>query len=290
MAQNVFNIDSNLFPLVCVQMYETQLSPMAYEDYMRELDKGEPDGDFTYYTVDYSDWKKELVTVATNYIKENFLKVLKKYGVEDIKGTGIWSPREYNFTGDALDMEITMQDGWEAIMERSLQTFSEISDCRRYVCENWHSCSGFISFMPQTVEDVLTESDEERRLAAYLTLALVYEDVLEPAGDSLENLWEAGMYEFSDYDHINVIDEYMNDEYETARLIDLWNDDNKWNELYWRLAEKVGFLWLHEPETLCLEGKKDCGYQFNANSDGKRLLFWAAIHQHTVEDLYDMAA
>ena len=290
MAQNVFNIDSNLFPLVCVQMYETQLSPMAYEDYMRELDKGEPDGDFTYYTVDYSDWKKELVTVATNYIKENFLKVLKKYGVEDIKGTGIWSPREYNFTGDALDMEITMQDGWEAIMERSLQTFSEISDCRRYVCENWHSRSGFISFMPQTVEDVLTESDDERQLAAYLTLALVYEDVLEPAGDSLENLWEAGMYEFSDYDHINVIDEYMNNEEETARLIDLWNDDNKWNELYWRLAEKVGFLWLHEPETLCLEGKKDSDYQFNANSDGKRLLFWAAIHQHTVEDLYSMAA
>ena len=290
MAQNVFNIDSNLFPLVCVQMYETQLSPMAYEDYMRELDKGEPDGDFTYYTVDYSDWKKELVTVATNYIKENFLKVLKKYGVEDIKGTGIWSPREYNFTGDALDMEITMQDGWEAIMERSLQTFSEISDCCRYVCENWHSRSGFISFMPQTVEDVLTESDDERRLAAYLTLALVYEDVLEPAGDSLENLWEAGMYEFSDYDHINVIDEYMNDEEETARLIDLWNDDCRWNELYWRLAEKVGFLWLHEPETLCLEGKKDSDYQFNANSDGKRLLFWAAIHQHTVEDLYSMAA
>lgn len=290
MAQNVFNIDSNLFPLVCVQMYETQLSPMAYEDYMRELDKGEPDGDFTYYTVDYSDWKKELVTVATNYIKENFLKVLKKYGVEDIKGTGIWSPREYNFTGDALDMEITMQDGWEAIMERSLQTFSEISDCRRYVCENWHSYSGFISFMPQTVEDVLTESDDERRLAAYLTLALVYEDVLESAGDSLENLWEAGMYEFSDYDHINVIDEYMNNEEETARLIDLWNDDNKWNELYWRLVEKVGFLWLHEPETLCLEGKKDSDYQFNANSDGKRLLFWAAIHQHTVEDLYSMAA
>ena len=290
MAQNVFNINSNLFPLVCVQMYETQLSPSAYEDYMRELDKGEPDGDFTYYTVDYSDWKKGLVTVATKYIKENFLKVLKKYGVEDIKGTGIWSPREYNFTGDALDMEITMQNGWEAIMERSLQTFSEISDCRRYVCENWHSRSGFISFMPQTVEDVLTESDEERRLAAYLTLALVYEDVLEPAGDSLENLWEAGMYEFSDYDHINVIDEYMNDEDETARLIDLWNDDNKWNELYWRLAEKVGFLWLHEPETLCLEGKKDCDYQFNANSDGKRLLFWAAIHQHTVDDLYSMAA
>ena len=290
MAQNVFNIDSNLFPLVCVQMYETQLSPMAYEDYMRSLDEGEPDGDFTYYTVDYSDWKKELVTVATNYIKENFLKVLKKYGVEDIKGTGIWSPREYNFTGDALDMEITMQDGWEAIMERSLQTFSEISDCRRYVCENWHSRSGFISFMPQTVEDVLTESDEERRLAAYLTLALVYEDVLEPAGDSLENLWEAGMYEFSDYDHINVLEEYLGDADETARLIDLWNDDDRWNELYWRLVEKVGFLWLHEPETLCLEGKKDSDYQFNANSDGKRLLFWAAIHQHTVEDLYSMAA
>ena len=290
MAQNVFNINSNLFPLVCVQMYDTQLNPSAYEDYMRELDKGEPDGDFTYYTVDYSDWKKELVKVATNYIKVNFLKVLKKYGVDDIKGTGIWSPREYNFTGDALDMEITMQDGWEAIMERSLQTFSEISDCRRYVCENWQSCSGFISFMPQTVEDVLTESDEERRLAAYLTLALVYEDVLEPAGDSLENLWEAGMYEFSDYDHINVLEEYLGDADETARLIDLWNDDYRWNELYWRLAEKVGFLWLHEQETLCLEGKKDSDYQFNANSDGKRLLFWAAIHQHTVEDLYSMAA
>lgn len=98
------------------------------------------------------------------------------------------------------------------------------------------------------------------------------------------------MYEFSDYDHINVIDEYMNNEDETARLIDLWNDDDRWNELYWRLVEKVGFLWLHEPETLCLEGKKDSDYQFNADSAGKRLLFWAAIHQHTVEDLYSMAA
>ena len=55
-------------------------------------------------------------------------------------------------------------------------------------------------------------------------------------------------------------------------------------------AEKVGFLWLHEPETLCLEGKKDSGYQFGADSAGKRMLFWAAIHQHTVEDLYSMAA
>lgn len=285
-----FSMNSNLFPVVCVQMYETQLSPMAYEDYMRELDKGEPDGDFTYYTVDYNDWKKELTTIATNYIRHNFLPVLRKYGVEDIKGTGIWSPREYNFTGDALDMEITMQQGWEAIMERSLQTFAEITDCRKYVCDNWHSRSGFISFMPETVEDVLTESDDERRLAAYLTLALVYEDVLETAGDSLENIWEAGMYEFSDYEHINVLDEYMNDENETQRLIDLWNDDDRFNELYWQLANKLGFPWLHEPETMALEGKKDSDYNFNADSAGKRLLFWAAIHQHTVSDLYSMAA
>ena len=288
MTQDVFYLNSNLFPLVCVQMYETQLSPSAYEDYMRNLDEGEPDGDFTYYVVNYEDWKKELVLVATNYIKQNFLPLLQKYGVESIEGTGIWSPKYYNYTGDALEMTITMKEGWEQTMEESLQKFAEITDCRRYVCENWHSHSGFISFMPKTVEDVLTERDEERRLAAYLTLALVYEDVLEDAGDSLENLWEAGMYEFSDYDHINVLEEYMGDGY--MELIDLYNNDLKWNELYWQLVAKIGFPWLHEPETLSLEGKKDCDYQFNANCDGKRLLFWAAIHQHTVKDLYDMAA
>ena len=288
MTQNVFYLNSNLFPLVCVQMYETQLSPMAYEDYMRHLDEGEPDGDFTYYTVDYSDWKKELVLVASNYIKQNFLGVLKKYGVENIEGTGIWSPKYYNYTGDALEMTITMKEGWEQIMEKSLETFAEITDCRRYVCENWHSCSGFISFMPKSVEDVLTERDEERRLAAYLTLALVYEDVLEDAGDSLENLWEAGMYEFSDYDHINVLEEYLGEDY--YDLMTAYNDDQKWNELYWQLVEKIGFPWMHEAETKSLEGKKDCDYQFNANCDGKRLLFWAAIHQYSLNDLYDMAA
>ena len=75
----IFCMDSNLFPLVCVQMYETQLSPMAYEDFMRQLDEGEPDGDFTYYVVNTDDWKKELTLVATNYIKQNFLPVLKKF-------------------------------------------------------------------------------------------------------------------------------------------------------------------------------------------------------------------
>ena len=59
-----------------------------------------------------------------------------------------------------------------------------------------------------------------------------------------------------------------------------------------RIAKRDGFRFplLAVPNENRLDGKKDCGYEWRADSDGKRLLFWAIKQELTVKDLQDMAA
>jgi hypothetical protein len=266
-------------------MYETVLSPQNYEDYMQDEEQ-----EFEYVTVDYEDWKKELTLIATNYIKNDFLPTLKKYGVENIEGTGIWSPKEYNFTGDALEMEITMQENWQEIFAQRLEELKKITACQEYIKEHYHSHSGFISFMPKSFDAIeCWQADEDRCIAAYLTLALLAEGELRGDAETMDDIYWAGMYEFGDYDRINVLAEYMDDKEEADKLLALYENDLEWNDLYWQLADKVGFLWLHDGIKY-LEGKKDRGYFFNANTDAKKMLFWAVKNNYTVTDLYQMAA
>jgi hypothetical protein len=63
-----------------------------------------------------------------------------------------------------------------------------------------------------------------------------------------------------------------------------------WNELYWSLRDRIGSPWRHDKDCERLDGIEDCGFSWQADSDGKRMLFWAVKNEHTVEDLYSMAA
>ena len=142
--------------------------------------------------------------------------------------------------------------------------------------------------MPESLDEVLTEDDEERQLAAYLTLAMLVEGSLKPCDEIMDELYYSISEKFCDYERVNLLAEYM-DADEADKLLTLYNNDDDWNDLYWRLVEKIGFRWLHEGPD-CLRGKKDRDFEFDAKSDGERLLFWAVEKELTVEDLYSMAA
>lgn len=288
-----FYLNSGLFPCIEVGMYESPLSSMSFEDKENEMNR-EDGEEYTYCKVNQEDWEKELTEAANDWLQDNVIDVLRNYGCMAIEGTGIWSPRYYNFDTDRLEMTITMQENWRDIMAEKVAGWRGNKEIEKYICRHWHSCSGFISFMPYDLDELLTESDEDRQVAGFLTLALLAENALEGSedGDEYGSLWtlaEIMDERFTGYENINVIAEYLGDD-EADRLIRLWHDTDRWNELYWRLAEKIGFQWLHEPETRVLEGKKNFCMDFNAGSDGERLLFWAAQQGHTVSDLYSMAA
>jgi hypothetical protein len=135
---------------------------------------------------------------------------------------------------------------------------------------------------------VLTEDDEDRQLAAYLTLALLVQNQLYSASEIMEDLYYR-MDDFSDYQSANVIDEHYDCEADGWELQKLWNNDTAWNQLYWDLAHTIGFKWLHEADSDELQGIADPCTRYQADSDGKRLLFWAVNHQYTVADLRGMA-
>lgn len=280
----VYNMTSGLFPCVCVAMYETILSPSVFEE---SINDGEDE--FYYDTVDFDDWKKSLTEAAQDYLNDSVIDMLRNYGLIDIKALEIWSPKYYNYHQDELVMDITMQKDWQRIMAEKIEAWRGRQDVEKYISEYWHSYSGYVNLMPESLDEVLTELDEDRQLAAYLTLAMLVEGTLRPYDEILEDLYYR-MDDFSDYHRVNVVEEYYSDSYEAQQIISLWNNDLKWNELYWDLFNKIGSPWSHDKDCERLDGKKDCGYEWRADSDGKRLLFWAIKQELTVKELQDMAA
>ena len=279
----VYNMTSNLFPCICVAMYETVLSPNFF---LESMNDGEDQ--YMYDTLDWQDWKTELVKVSQDYIDSNVIESLKNYGLLKIEACSIWSPKYYNYHQDELVMDVTMQQDWQDTMKEKIEAWRGRQDVIDYIKKYWRSYSGYVNFMPESLDEILTEDDEDRQLAAYLTLAMLVEGTLRPYDEILDDLYYSMNDSFCDYERVNVLAEYM-DEQEADKLLTLYNNDDDWNDLYWRLVEKIGFVWLHEgPDSL--RGKKDSDYEFNAKSDGERLLFWAIEKELTVKELQDMAA
>lgn len=281
-SENVYSMGSGLFPCVFVGMYGTILSPGDYEAW---ADEGEEE--FYYNLVDYTEWKKALTEAAQEYINENVIGCLKNYGLLKIEATGIWSPKYYNYRNDELLMDLTMQQGWQQIMAAKVAEWKDNTEVQEYIHTYWKSRSGYVNFMPESLNEILTETDRERQLAAYLTLAMVTEGVNMDAGDCMEALYYSLTEDFAGCRCINVLAEYIGDE-EAEDLLRVWDDDDAWNSLYWSIADKQGFPWFVE-ESKRLHAKEGLN-TFEANSEGKRLLFWAVQNGYTLQDLKDMAA
>ena len=279
-----YSMNSNLFPCICVAMYETILSPQFFEENMNEGEE-----EFYYDTVDFDDWKKELTKVCQDYLDEHVTDGLRNYGLVGIEAEDIWSPKYYNYHQDELNMTVSMAEGWQEIMKEKIEAWRGRQDVQEYISENWRSYDGYMNFMPESLDELLEEDDVYRQLAGYLTLAMLVEGTLRPYGDILEDLYYS-MDDFSDYDRVNVIEEYYDDIDEANKLLRLWNNDDDWNELYWSLREKIGSPWRRDSRYDHLDGIKDCGFSWQADSEGKRMLFWAVKQELTVQDLYDMAA
>lgn len=280
----VYNMTSGLFPCVCVAMYETILSPQAYED---SLNDGEEE--FCFNTVNYKDWKKSLTEAAQEYLDDSIIDCLRDYGLLNIHAEGIWSPKYYNYHNDELVMEVTMQHDWQKKMTAKVAEWQHNEAVKDYISKYWHSCDGYINFMPESLGEILTETNEDRQLAAYLTLALIAECVNLDYAEILCDLYYR-MDDFSGYERTNVIEEYYTIREEAWELLEVWNDDTQWDMLYWALFERIGSPWSRQPETKELSSKKDPCTSYQADSDGKRLLFWAVQNKLTAQELQKLAA
>lgn len=193
-------LNTSLFPVADVAMYGTILDSGEMEYYLNECEE-EP------IEINQDKYEKELVYVASEFIKDNILETFKKYGIVSIENFSLKKPAYYNYQNDMLCFDVTLSDDFDEIMKKHVPEFSKYFRCRRYIENNWQSRPGFISFMPESFEEILSPAKHfnmrVHQVAAFLTLCILNVDGLpKKIDDSIHKFHEyltENSYEFVEY-------------------------------------------------------------------------------------------
>ena len=181
------SLNTSLFPIADVAMYGTILDSGEMEYY---LNQDEEDG----IEINQDKYEKELVYISSQFIKENVLETFKKYGVVSIDNFSLYKPYYYNYQNDMLCFDVTLSDDFDDIMKKYISEFKKEEKYKNYIEEHWKSCSGFISFMPESIEEILKPSKyfemRVHQVAAFLTLCILNEEELkEKIDNSIEDFY-----------------------------------------------------------------------------------------------------
>lgn len=198
-------LNTSLFPVADVAMYGTMLDSGEMEYY---LNQGEED----VIEINQDKYEKELVFIASEFIKDNIIETFKEYGIVSIENFSLQKPAYYNYQNDILCFDVTLSDDFDEIMKKYIPEFAKDEMCKNYIESHWKSCSGFISFMPESFEEILMPSKHfnmrVHQVAAFLTLCIVRdEDLSEDIGDSMNKFWEyltENSHEFVEYKNAAV--------------------------------------------------------------------------------------
>jgi len=181
------NFSSEVFP----GFYESPLydSNMLYNFSEAMSDDKYQDWDFT-----PEGWKKYVNQTCMAWVetlKKSFIRNPLEIEIGEL--AGLDSPREYNFRTDRISFQITYDD-----TKLEDFVFNQMKDdFNQYLHEHWSSYDGFVSFVPNNIEDFLEEYYEDPEplldiilewyIRVYADLNWVEEEV---AGTAFERLAE----------------------------------------------------------------------------------------------------
>ena len=199
------DISDNILPIVSVAMYGTRLEPNNYADnyYERLEDDGMTIEEIHKLqereVFDHEKWNKDIIKLASAIVLDEWLPMVKKYGVLNARDFSIHSPRYYNFENDELYFTLELEDDWE---EKVLAAFKEAwetdESVRNYAKENYTSCSGFDSFTSNNYED-LSKMETMQDKMAVLWLVTMHDgyDNVGLYEKMCEDVWE--QMDYGDY-------------------------------------------------------------------------------------------
>lgn len=277
-------MNTSLLPLVDVGMYNTYLSPERFEeqeqcDYIamgRSREEFVCQGGF-----DCNAYRVAVENAALDYIYKYAMPLLRIYGVAAIQTDGIDSPREYNFATDELRLKVYLTPDFDVRMRGHIEEFSKNASMQRYIEDHFWSKSGFWSWMPKSLDEILAMDDEERCIGAYLTLALYGEGYIndycgalyESNFDISDAISCSGQFQFTDF-YLYVSDE----------LHDLYvYHEEELNNLLWDVYFRIGRPWRnHQPKNSDYVGECKC--------EAVEFLLWAADNGYGVKELRELAA
>lgn len=153
--ETIIKTATTLFMFTAVDFYwglgnpDALLSFMFDEDYrdeMSEEDKELIDWD----NFDIDKYKKKFLPYIQG-LADDVAEELD--GVKKIKVLDIKSPSEYNFLTDWCDVDVYMEDGWIDKVLKDADAILKDETCIEFFGENFKSRSGFISFVPEDMDD-----------------------------------------------------------------------------------------------------------------------------------------
>lgn len=167
-------LTSELLPILNVGLYQSQLSPENIFSYEIETSESE---NWQEVDFDFESYRRDIAQIARRIIFDELHPALCKYGVKDISVDGSVRPGASNYyASDYIAIDLIVTDDFCQNMREQIDEWRKINNwednANQMIKESWGSCSGFISFMPQSVQEIYEMEDFERCAAEFLCFAL----------------------------------------------------------------------------------------------------------------------
>jgi len=187
MKNITLELNTNLLPIFS-GTYNTGWGVTEYDDYGDEL------------PVEYN--HEDLMISIVNIYRQHEDKIINLLGIDwikSIKFTNTWfSPREYNFKTDQLDLKLEIdKSGMLSALGGLINSF----DFNKWLNENFSSRDGFMSFTPNNYKELLDQITSEgesydQSISALIQYLGKFEDIEQ---DILED-WLGNGYGGLDYE------------------------------------------------------------------------------------------
>jgi hypothetical protein len=211
-------LNSNLFPIIRVGMYESNISSEnVFDDYTIIDDK---ENGFIHYDVDYfwSNFQSDKYKKRIQELSSEFLdgKIDNDNGIEiTIKCKEIYSPKYYNFSTDEIVMDVTFNK------TKILQVISkETETFNQFLKDNYTSYDGFNSFTSNNYNDWLVDFEENEVRSIGAVLTYLFQERITENRYEFETFVVEGIGYYSDYidsseyeSEVVILKKYVKDNY-----------------------------------------------------------------------------
>lgn len=145
-----FETNTNIWPCCWPGTYD---GPLSYESLWQDYAmQDEEEGYIVCDDYDFGAFKEAVVSEAQGVFDD--YEPLKGDGVIKVHVTGMGSPREYNFMTDWLEFRVDVEDDFLDRAEKVIFSDENIDKSREYIQDHFCSRDGFISYMPDSVEEI----------------------------------------------------------------------------------------------------------------------------------------
>lgn len=216
-------LNSNLFPIIRVGMYNSNISSdEIFDDYTIVDDK---ENGYIHYDVDYfwSNFQNDKYVKRIQELSGEFLngKIDNSNGIEiTIKCKEIYSPKYYNFSTDEIVMDVTYSKSKILqVVKKERETFNQ------FLKDNYTSYDGFNSFTSNNYDDWLVDFEENEIRSVGAVLTYLFQETIKDNRHEFETYVVENIGYYSDYidsseyeSEVVILKKYVKDNYVDINL------------------------------------------------------------------------